>query len=461
MLKTVIMVLATSFGIFGSLATGPYIGVLVYYFFAVARPQGMWKDDLPPLDFGWSYWVAIGVMCSTVIGRLGLFNYPTYGPSRGAAPLRWNAIHLCLVVFAFWQVMSYVLSEDQNHAYVSFLEYVKIFVVFLLASYALTRVDHLWYLLVAITLATVYVAYEMNQIYFVFKRNDLWRIGFGGLDNNGAGLLIAMGIPLCYFLWEATRSKIRWVYLLFIPVIGHAVMLSFSRGALLSVLLVAPMIFVFSRNKIWVAAVYVAGAIFVVATSGPELQERFFSISKHDSDESAQSRLKTWAMAVKLANDKPLFGYGIRCSQLHTEAINGVKNQAIHNTYLQMAADSGWPGMGLYIGLIGGSMLMAGLVWWRTRKWPMVPTVLRARAVAVMVITSLSIYAIGATFLSLETSEMSYILALIGAQLWSIHKAGGIEAVARQELPAIPQPRPMFRPMPAGLPSQQPQASIG
>jgi len=58
-------------------------------------------------------------------------------------------------------------------------------------------------------------------------------------------------------------------------------------------------------------------------------------------------------------------------------------------------------------------------------------------------VTSLGIYAVGAIFLSLETSEMPYILVLVGAQLWAIYRSGGIEAVAREELLMIPAPRPL------------------
>jgi len=443
MLKTIIMILASAFGVCGSLTAGPYLGVLVYCYFAAARPQAMWEYELPRLDFGWSYWVAIGIMISTAVARFGLFQYPTFGPSRGAGPQRWNWLHATLGVFAFWIVMSYVFSENQKHAFPTFLEYVKIFVVFLVASYSLGRIVQLWYLLLTIMLGSVHVAYEMNQIYFVLKRNDIRDHGFGGLDNNGSALLIAMGIPLCYFLWEASRSKIRWFYLLFIPVIAHAVMLSFSRGALLSVVLVSPMVFLLTRYKIFVAVVFFAGAVFVLATSGPELQDRFFSISKHDSDESAVSRKRTWLMAIDLANQKPIFGYGIRCSTLHTKDVNGVENQAIHNTYLQMAADSGWPGMGLYLTMILGAMGISMFVWWKIRHWPDVPAVRRTRAIAAMVVTSLGIYAVGAIFLSLETSEMPYILVLVGAQLWAIYRSGGIEAVAREELLMIPAPRPL------------------
>jgi probable O-glycosylation ligase (exosortase A-associated) len=447
--QTILMVFTMAGGIFGSLAMGPFVAVLVYYFYAVLRPQYLWDWALP--KFGWSYWVALAAIIATVVARSGVMNYATFGPYRGAKMPRWTMIHAFLGLFAIWQTLSYIFAVDHKVAYESWNECLKIFIFFFVASFGLTRVSHLWYLLIAITIADLFVAYEMNFQYFRFNRNDIQTNGFGGLDNNGAGLMLAMGLPLCYFLWEATKSWFRWVYILGIPVLGHAVMLSFSRGAMLSILVSMPILLMMSQRKKYVLGVYALGAVFVLATTGPELRERFNSIAEHEVDGSAQSRRKTWAAAIKLANSKPLFGYGIRCSTLFTQDLtnNGVEMQAIHNTYLQTAADSGWPAMVWFILLIGGSMYVAFRVWRQTSGWVKLPPVLHARAVGSGVIGALTIFSIGAIFLSLESFEMPYILVLVGAQLYAIHRGGGIEAAARDYLPPPPRPRPQLSYTPA------------
>jgi O-antigen ligase len=264
---------------------------------------------------------------------------------------------------------------------------------------------------------------------------DLQRDGFGGLDNNGAGLMIAMGVPICYILWEACKGWFRWVFLMGAPILAYAVTLTYSRGAMVSILACLPMMLMLSQRKKYVIGAYILGAAFILGTSGPQLRDRFFSVSKHDADESANARKTAWKIAIKMASEKPFFGMGIRCSQLKTFDYGAdFENMAIHNTYLQFAADSGWLAMVWYIGLLGSAIILSVIFWYRTRRWPQVVSVIQARAVAAAVACSLTVFMVGSFFLSLETFEMPYILALIGGQLWAVYRAGGVEVAAVNDM---------------------------
>ena len=81
--KLIVMILMTGVASFGGLWLGPFIALLGYYLYAVMRPQSIWKYELPP-DVQWSFIVAVSAMTATVIARLGLMYYPTYGPTAGA-----------------------------------------------------------------------------------------------------------------------------------------------------------------------------------------------------------------------------------------------------------------------------------------------------------------------------------------------------------------------------------------
>src|SRR5207344_3136757 len=94
-----------------------------------------------------------------------------------------------------------------------------------------------------------YIAYEINFLYLVSGGLDVYQSGYGGLDNNGAGLMIAMAVPLAYFLWLHYRSWWRWIFAAFIPVMLHAVLMSYSRGAMVSLLLASPLLIVRSQRK--------------------------------------------------------------------------------------------------------------------------------------------------------------------------------------------------------------------
>jgi O-antigen ligase len=235
--------------------------------------------------------------------------------------------------------------------------------------------------------------------------------------------MLAMGAPLSLFAFEGVRHRVRWLFLLMVPFFLHAVLLSFSRGAMLSTLVCMPVIFVRARSKWFILLLFAACAVFVVAASGPEVTERFTSISEHDADASANSRKETWSIAIRMANEEPLFGFGIRCSNLYTYSYGAdIPGRTIHSQYLQTAADSGWVALALYLALLG-SAVIGGWQVHRFLRGRKDPESLRVRAMLSGVICSLFIFLFGAIFLSLEHFELPYILILIAVQLHAITRA--------------------------------------
>jgi probable O-glycosylation ligase (exosortase A-associated) len=457
----VMMVAITAIALVGGMGFGPFIALLVYYLNAVLRPQNMWQHIPSVRDTAWSFYAAAIAILSTLIYRFGLIGYVTSGPTRGARISYWNLIHWTFLVFALWICLRHSITlysfvpEDVKRSDEVFNEYWKMFVMFLVSSLVIYRLSQLWVLMAVIALADVYVAYEMNANYLKFGKNIIHTHGYGGLDNNGAGLMLSMGIPLCYFLWEGTQSKFRWVFMAGIPVLVHAVMLTFSRGAMVSVIACSPIIFLFSRHKRWLSLLAILAVCGVVYFSGPELRDRFLSIEQHDLDASANSRKIAWRVATQLANENPFFGVGIRCSQRHVAKYGADQNQAIHSQYLQLAADTGWIGMVLFIALVLSVLWACYRFWWRSRKWPAYPEVIQARAMAGGLTASIVLYCVGALFLSLDNFELPYIQFMIVAQLWGVYKGGGIEAsvwVNGSAVPVTTSQQPLHRRRMVGAP---------
>ena len=454
----IFMIVSTLIGVVGSFLGGPFFGVVIYYIYSVVRPQFVWKADLPTLEFGWSYMVAMSAIIATIIHRLGLMKMPSAGPTAGTPRPAFNAVHFAVLAFAGWVALSYWFAVNRTHAHPFFVEYVKMFVVFIIASLSVQRLSQIWILLAALALADAYVGVEVNTYYFKDGYRILHRVGWGEADNNGAGLQLAMGIPLCYFLWEATVGRFRWVYLVCAAVLTHAVLLSDSRGAMVSVLVSTPILFAFSQRKRALLVIGLLGAAFVVAASGPEVQNRFFSISEHDADESANSRKTTWLIAIKMANEKPFLGFGLRGSILFTRAYGAdIEGRAIHSQYFQIAADMGWVGLFWFLLVLAAVVLMTRRFWKRTRHWPKTDATLKSRAIAGAILSSLTVYCVGGVFLSLDHFELPYALFLVAAQLWAVYRSQGFETVVRAEAALQPHllaaaapmvRRPRFAPIP-------------
>jgi probable O-glycosylation ligase (exosortase A-associated) len=422
-----LMALTTFLGTAGAFTLSPVYGIAVYYLYAVLRPQFIWEwADLFGLrlgDINWSLPVAVCTLASTAVWRAGLWTplAAARAPWYGNPPF--NRSHYLFLAFTAWISATYLTAINQEVAWPYFVEYAKIFVMFVCAALVLRTVRELWLIYYIVVACAAYIGYELNYYYFAYKWLMLQQRGYGGLDNNGAALILAMAVPMCFFAWEANRRWWRWAFLLVIPVLLHAVLLSYSRGAMLSMIPTAALVWWRCRNKGFVGLLYVIAAGLVVAMAGKEIQERFFSIGRQDVDESAQTRWTVWKIAVQMANERPLFGFGIRNSNLFTFQYGAdMEGRTIHSQYLQIAADSGWPAMGLYVALI--LSVFYGL--WQARRAlrPFTdPDSVRVRSLAAGLECALVLFCVGATFLSLEHFEMPYIIMVLAVQLHAITRA--------------------------------------
>ncbi len=449
MLKLGLMLIWTLTGIVGGLAYSPFIPVLVYHFYSVLRPQFMWKyalDPFVPDDFPWSFLVAIAAIGTAVIWRSAFWVAPHR--FQGVKLPRINIGHCCFAFFAFWITLSYLNARNLMVAELAYADYKKIFLMFLITSLVMVNVRQAWVLFLATALALGYIAYEINEIYFLNGQyNFIYKQGFCGLDNNGAALLLSMGIPLFLFAWDGIRHWSRWLFPVLIALTVHSIMLSQSRGAMLATLIVAPLYFLRVKRHKDLVVMAALGIAALPVMAGKEIVERFSSISGHEQDESANSRKTTWAIAWRMAEENPLLGMGVRNSPLYTFDYGAdEEGRVIHSTYLQIAADSGFVGLMGYAAIIGstlyccrrvrhsiaGSVTTGAFVTAVGRfvtggPWHLERTAGLsdrdadlAYTIACGVEGSLLSFAFGCIFLSLETFEPFYLIAGLGIQLWAI-----------------------------------------
>jgi probable O-glycosylation ligase (exosortase A-associated) len=323
------------------------------------------------------------------------------------------------------------MARDRLTAYPWLLEYGKIFIMFAASAILIRTVRETWSLLIVTALALGYIAYEVNFLYFVNGYMGIYHNGYGGLDNNGAGLMLAMGVPLCFFAWEGTTSQLRWFFLALVPVLLHAVLMTYSRGAMVSLIAVTPLIWLRSRKRRQLSLAALGLALLLPVLAGPEIRARFFSVSDHDQDASAQSRLGSWNAAWQMAKDNPVFGLGIRNANLFSHQYGAdMEGRTIHSQYLQIAADTGFVGLGLYLTALG--TVWVGLRRTRQQMHAQADAAsLRTQALVSAVESSLAVLCVGGVFLSLEVFELQYLLLLIGAQLAGLVRVPAPLAIVR------------------------------
>lgn len=436
MKQLVFMALSVLLGTAGSFLLSPVYGLAVYYLFAVLRPQALWEwvelfGRRAIYEVNWSFPVAIATLLATAVWRAGLWTpfaaarVPWYGnPGYGRS-------HYLFLAFTAWIGLTGLTAIDPEVAWPNFVEYAKIFVMFVCATFVLRTTADLWLIYAVMVAGVGFIAYELNYFYFAFGWLMLHDRTYGGLDNNGVALLLAMGVPLAFFAWEAGARWWRWAALALVPVLGHAVLLTYSRGAMLALVVASVWMWVRARNKRLVSLFYAAGLVLLVTTTSDQIAERFASIGSDNTN----PRWVSWGVAVRMANERPVLGFGLRNSNLFTFRYGAdEEGRTIHSQYLQIAADSGWVGCGLYVALL----LSVFLGLWRVRRayrGRTDPHGLRTRSLVSGLECTLVLFCVGASFLSYEHVEMPYIVMLLGVQVHAIVRAAD-RAAARA--PAVP-----------------------
>ena len=310
------MIVQTLFGTAGVYLISPFCGVFVYYLFAVLRPQFMWQWSLPEA-VNWSLYVALATIGGAVACLIGVLKADRRPGMIERQDHRLNGADCAVLVFGVWILITCLTARNFDVAWIWFIEYLKIFLIYAVSAYLIRSVRQVWRLAVMIASVLGYIAYEINYQYFINHYLGIYHNGYGGLDNNGAGLMLAMGVPLCWFVYEGTSRWWRWVYLLLIPNIVHAVLMTYSRGAMVSLIVVVPWLWWRSRRKLGVSIALLSfGLIAVPMMAGPEIAARFLTIQDSDVDMSANSRRASWKAAWEMAKDAPVFGVGVRNANL-------------------------------------------------------------------------------------------------------------------------------------------------
>ena len=398
----------------------PIWAITLYYLLAVLRPQYLWKWALP-VEWRWSFLAAIIVLISV------LLHLP-----RMMSRLRVNLVVWLTLGYGIWLTISVLTAYDPTTAQAYGFDVAKILLMAIITGIVVNRVRHVKILAATLLIVLGYIAWEINSLYITQGRLDVFHYGYGGLDNNGAGLLLAMGIPFAYaFGIGATRMWQRLLIMLVSLLLLHAVLMTYSRGAMVAACVGVIWLLVQHRSRVQAAVIALILGVAVSLLAGQEIRYRFFSLSNYQTDVSAQSRIGSWIAAWNMAWDHPMTGKGIRNASRYSHNYGADSmDRTIHSQYLQIAADSGIPAMVLFTIILGTS-----IVYFR-RSRIMCRDQLEQDAegdhylddadrrqfslmemVALGCQTSLIIFAVGACFLSLETFELPWLLMALAGVL--------------------------------------------
>jgi len=240
-------------------------------------------------------------------------------------------------------------------------------------------------LMQAYVLGTFVSGIDTVYLFLSHQESVYQRYAGARLDANDLGLIMALSIPVSYYLLIQSKGKIAWVYRLQLLLAGTTVLLTASRGAALAsvvALAIVPLTHgrLTARQRIAVlltVSFLVAGALlFVPSTSW----ERLSTIPEEFSQGTFTGRTVIWTAAWELFRGHPILGVGanalrLTVSRILTEAIrtdeSGIPQvPAAHNTFLSVLVEQGVIGFALFCALLSVLALsLRGLPPFQQKLW--------------------------------------------------------------------------------------------
>ena len=252
-----------------------------------------------------------------------------------------------IALFLFLSCVSLINSTDLATGITEILQTIEYFVAAMYLFYAVIRSpEDMGNALIALSLSSSLFSLLGIREYFLMGMGDT-RIQSTFGHFNAFGVYLAMMIPLFFTLMLSEKE--RWRRTLFTTALVlccFAILLTFSRGAWIGVLLALLLSGWLRGMKQFIKFFSVVVLALIVSTV--LLPERFIgraASATEIQDDSTQSRIKQYEMAMEIMAKYPLFGTGVGQVPLYASRRGTPGLTEIHNVFLHIGADRGIPAM--------------------------------------------------------------------------------------------------------------------
>jgi putative inorganic carbon (HCO3(-)) transporter len=173
------------------------------------------------------------------------------------------------------------------------------------------------------------------------------------INPNELGFVIVTVIPFLHYLLWTGRWKLKTVYLVLMPLLLYALILTMSRGAFLALMVVSFFIFKESRHKTALVGVAVMAIVGAFSVMTPVQKERYLSIIDRDVEggASAEGRIQGMIQEFQLGLTRPVVGHGLGTTG-ETKANKLGRRQASHNLYAELLIEIGIIGFAIFVAFL-------------------------------------------------------------------------------------------------------------
>lgn len=254
----------------------------------------------------------------------------------------------------------------------------------------------------------------------------------GSMIGDPNDLSLVLTFPLSFAAARLFDRQSPWTPRLFALIvyllIAWAILCTQSRGGLLGMTAVTGILLWHnSRNKVAVIMIGLVGLVVLVGLAG--ISERASGGAAEDGiDESAMGRIYAWQAAFNMALAHPLFGVGIDNFYsnyfFYSPHWDG-KNHAVHSTWFQVLAETGFIGIIVFISLIVSAFRLVLRSLARVRLNPDADPAIRIMCYSLL--SGLTGFCVSGTFLTQGFIWPFYILLALSIALDQFLNESSIE----------------------------------
>lgn len=341
----------------------PWIGILAWF----------WSGLMAPHMLAWGFMrtfpISMLIAAATMAGLL-------LTSDRRSMPMTREMIMMWL--FVAYVTMTSFFAVSGSAAWGFWEHFMKIIIVTFITPMLVYGERRVIMLLLVITFSIAYYGLK-GGIFAVLTGGQHMVLGPDGSylqGNTFIGLAMIMVLPL--ILVSARMFHQRWVDFgsplvrkISVPLglgiyavfwfTALAILVTYSRGALLGLLAVAPFIF-WRMKKKWLLVLIAFFAVSVVGVTAPErLMNRWGTIENYEEDQSAMQRIQAWGVNWNMAKERPITGMGFRFGRMGYDWWIGYANfegqwkhiLSPHSIYFGLLGQHGFGGLAVFLTLIG------------------------------------------------------------------------------------------------------------
>jgi O-antigen ligase len=317
-----------------------------------------WEDAVTISNFGTS-----ARLIGMLTGGFGVLAIIERGRVRRPAPG-----HIVMALFVVLAAVSYLWSlypegtQEQAFTYLQLLA--MVWLIWELSSRAQQQIR----LMQAYVFGTFVSGIDTVYRFLSHQESAYQRYAGAGLDANDLGLIMALSIPLSYYLLIESKGKLAWVYRLQLILAGTTILLTASRGATLAILVALAIVpltqaRLTGRQRIALlltVSFFVCGALlFVPATSW----ERLSTTPGEFAQGTLTGRTIIWKAGWEIFRAHPFLGIGANAFRLIVSRVlaepirpdeyGRPPGPPAHNTFLSVLVEQGVIGFVLFCALLG------------------------------------------------------------------------------------------------------------